>query len=88
MNPFDRDKFKQRMGSADPQNPVGGNLDVFNADQTILQKTKNQQPVYTRVSELPRYRYIPEGATSLDFRRLCKVSNIWLSRRFHEAREP
>lgn len=75
--PFNRYRrgFSPEMPTANPEQAVGGNLDVFGAMATTerpeIVKEHQQQKVIP--IDLPRHLYIPEGAQSLDFR---KVMNI------------
>lgn len=77
-NPFDRYKqgFNQQMPTANPEQPVGGNDDVFGAMSTNDKSTsaKAQAAALKKTPvEFPPHLFIPEGAQSLDFRRVINL---------------
>lgn len=74
-SPYDKSKLRQPMAN---KSGTGGNLDVFNA-VAISDKDEQKQQIKqmkreSTLVELPRHLYIPEGASSIDFRRLVTIA--------------
>lgn len=77
-NPFERYRrnFNQNLPTANPEQPVGGNDDVFGAMATTDKGTaaKAAQAAAKRTPvEFPPHLFIPDGAQSLDFRRVANI---------------
>jgi hypothetical protein len=77
-NPFDRYRqgFNQNYPSANPEQSVGANDDVFTAMATTEKGTaaKAAESSARRTPvEFPPHLYIPDGAQSLDFRRVANI---------------
>lgn len=77
-NPFDkcRQGFSINFPTVNPAQPIGGNTDVFRAAATSEKPTaetlRAANAPATNVN-FPRHLYIPEGAQSLDFRRVVNL---------------
>lgn len=77
-NPFDRYKqgFNLNYPTANPEQPTGGNDDVFNSmvttDKGTAAKAAAAETKSTNVN-FPKHLFIPEGAQSLDFRRVVNL---------------
>jgi hypothetical protein len=77
-NPFDRCRqgFDLTYATVNPDQPAGGNDDVFNAmgtsSKSIAETQRAANAPATNVN-FPRHLFIPEGAQSLDFRRVVNL---------------
>lgn len=77
QNPLNkmRSGYNLAMPSANSDNSCGGNRDVFNAGVTTdapKQNQKAESPKPVKI-EFPNHLYIPEGAQSLDFRKVVNL---------------
>ena len=74
-SPYDKSKLRQPMANS---SGTGGNLDAFNAvavsDKDEQKQQMKQMKREATLVELPRHLYIPEGASSIDFRRLVTLA--------------
>ena len=73
-SPYDKARLRQPMAN---NSGGGGNLDVFNAvaitDNSEQKKVIQQMKREATLVDLPRHLFIPEGASSIDFRRLATI---------------
>ena len=73
-SPYDKSRLRHPMAN---NSAGGGNLDVFNAvaitDNSEQKKAIQQMKRESTLVDLPRHLFIPEGAASIDFRRLATI---------------